>query len=384
LAAGRELGVDMVVDGQLQTMGDNVKLTVRLSSVRTRSLMWTATFDEKLDNISAVEDIIALRISRTLSPALTKGGGVALPERYTSSAEAYQAYLNGLYFWDKRSTDGFERSIPYFEQAIATDPNFAPAYALLADAGAVVGKIPQPEGETLIRKAIELDGAIGEPHASLGFLKMFFQWKWDEGQQEFKRCTELSPNFATGHQWYAISLAVRGRLAEALGEMKQARELDPLSAPIAADMGQMYYFAREYDLAIEEFRKALDLDPGFVIANGGLSNAYSQKGMYKEAVEHYLRGLDPPETVKSLRGAFEKSGWRGFLEQTLERERVALNTYETAKAYSRLGEKEQALKWLEQAYERRDFMLYLVKIDPDFDALHSDPRFEEIIRGMGL
>src|SRR5207244_8192574 len=164
-------------------------------------------------------------------------------------------------------------------------PNFAPAYASLADVGAVEGKIPQPDGEALVRKAMEMDPTLGEPHAALGFLKFFFQWKWDEGEQEFKRATELSPDYATGHQWYAISLAARGRLEEAQREMKQARELDPLSAPIAVDMGQMYYFAHEYDLAIEEYKRALEIDPGFFNATGGLTAAYRHKGMYKESVE---------------------------------------------------------------------------------------------------
>jgi tetratricopeptide (TPR) repeat protein len=309
------------------------------------------------------------------------------PRRTTENPEAYQAYLEGRFFWNKRTTEGFRKSIEYFQRAVEKDPKFALAYAGLADAYLMDDAV---KAESALRKALELDNTLGEAHASLGFDRMFWNWDWGEAEREFKLAITTTPNYATAHQWYGIYLAARGRLGEAKSEMKQALELDPLSPIINTDVGQVYYFSREYDQAVAACRKALEIDPDFIIAHQYLYHVYTQLGMYSEAVEEFLKYATTrsPAAVASLRHAYALSGWRGFLQNQLdyweESKAGPLDRTEKAVIYGKLGHKPQAIEQLERAYDERNFFLVFLKVEPRYDDLSADSRFQDLLQRVGL
>lgn len=383
---GRELKVDAVLDGRIQKSGPKIRLTVQLVGVRDGASLWAEKFDQEFDNIFAAQDAIAARVVRGLRPVLTAPEQEKLTKRYTDSQEAYEAYLRGRYLWTKRTTESSRQSIGYFKQAIEKDPNFALAYVGLADTYLIHDVT---KAHPTLRKALDLDDTLGETHASLGFLATFWAWDWGAAEPEFKSAIELSPNYATAHQWYALYLAARGRLDEAKTEMRQAIELDPLSPNMNADLGQIYYFAHEYDAAIAQCQKALELDPNFLFAHSYLSHVYAQKGMHLESVKESLEcdqevGRTPRE-IASLREAYLHSGWRGFLRALLEREKIQrMGHAEKASTYALLGDQENAIKELERAYDNKEFFLTFVQVEPEYDDLRSDPRFQDLLRRMRL
>ena len=320
--------------------------------------------------------------------------GYIRPERLrraqaASSADqqaAREAYLRGRHHWNKRSTEGLRQSIEYFKQAIEKDPNFALAYVGLGDAYLMYD---QPKAEPMLRKALELDDTLGEAHASLGFNRLFWHWDWQGAEAEFARAIELNPNYATAHQWYGIYLAAMGRLDEAKKEMQRALAVDPLSPNMSADLCQIHYFSREYDHAIGQCRKTLQLDPQFVPAHDYLADAYLQKGMYTEAIEEHLfsvqqvAGRTLPE-VASMRNAYLRSGYREFLREEFQHLREQTPASRKAWFYTRLGEKEKALAQLKRAYEDKDFFLIFIKVDPVYDDLRADLRFQDLLFRMNL
>lgn len=385
-AIGRELKVDAVLDGRIQKAGERLRVTVQLVSVRDGTPLWTESLEEEFTNIFTAQDAIAARVIRGLAPVLTEQEREQLAKRYTNNPEAYEAYLKGRYFWNKRTVEGIRKSTTYFQQAIDKDPNFALAHAGLADVYLISEAL---KFEPAIRKALELDDKLGEAHASLGFDRMFWHWDWEGAEREFKLALELNPNYPTAHQWYAIYLALRGRFDEAKAEMRQALELDPLSPNMNADMGQLYYFAREYDQAIAQCRKALEIDPDSMFAHQYLYYVYAQKGAYADAVEEYLKfikaeELRGPTTAASLREAYAASGWRGFLQTILKSSAPRDSPTLMAMTYAMLADKEQAFKQLERAYDTRDFYLGFIKVEPTLDGLSADPRFADLLRRMKL
>jgi len=311
--------------------------------------------------------------------------------RYTESAEAYEAYLKGRFFWNKRTGDGLSKSIAYFKQAIEKDSNFALAHIGLADAYAF-DLLQWPKVEAIAKRALEIDPTLGEAHASLGFVRMFWEWKWSEAEREFKRAIELNPGYPTARQWYAIYLATQGWLAEAEAEMRRARELDPLSLSINADIGQILYFQRRYDEAIEQCRKTLDMDRDFLPAHIYLRQAYTLKGMYNEAMDEFfiverLSGQNFAEShadQAAYREGYVKSGiqhfWRMRIDKLSKGDHLIAPSI--AEYYTLLGESDRALDWLQKAYDERHFGLAFLKVDPIFDDLRADPKFAEIIRRM--
>jgi DNA-binding winged helix-turn-helix (wHTH) protein/TolB-like protein/Tfp pilus assembly protein PilF len=381
VAIGRELNVDAVLDGRIQKSGPRVRVTVLLVRVRDGGSLWAEKFDEEFNSIFAAEDAIVWRVTRGLIPMLNKQDQEKLSKHYTDNQQAYEAYLKGRYFWSKRTTDSLRQSVEYFQQALEKDPNFALAYVGLADAY-LINDVPK--AETVLRKALELDETLGEAHASLGFYRTFWHWDWQAAEPEFKRAIELSPNYATAHQWYGLYLAVRGRSDEATREMRQAVELDPHSPNMNADLGQLYYFAHEYDQAITQCRKALETDPDFHFAHEYLFLVYMQKSMYAEAVEEYLKSQETHTSARlaSLRDAYVKSGWRGFLQTILKQRRLKDSTAFQAVIYAQLGDKEQAIKELRKAYDAGDFFLTFIQVEPAYDELRTDPRFQDLLRRM--
>jgi eukaryotic-like serine/threonine-protein kinase len=398
-AAGRELKVEAVLAGQIRPHGDQIIISLELIDVRDNRQIWGARYQRRLADLLTAQADIAREVSRNLRLRLSGEEQRSMAKRYTDNIEAYETYLRGRYFWNKRSREGFEKAIGYFNQAIAIDPKYALAYAGLADCYLFMtthGMSPNTEEgfsktKEAAKKALAIDDTLAEAHTTLAHLTWLHEWNWDEGERGFKRAIELNPNYPTAHQRYATYLTSMARHEEAIAEIRRAQELDPISIIIGLDMARTFYFARQYDMAIEQCLRALELDPSFYrIIGESLELAYERKGLYNEALEAQLKAMAArgarPETMSALKAAFAASGWKGYLRQQLELMKAeAVNrTYPTARLYARLGDNDRALEWLQKAYDKHsDYLVYL-RVDPMFDELRSDPRFAELMRKVGL
>lgn len=400
VAAGREQKVDAVLDGQLQQSGEKIRVTVRLVRVEDGTTIWTHQFDEKMTDIFTVQDSISERVAGVLALKLSGEEKEQLTKRYTENAEAYQLYLMGRYHLNRLTDDGFLKGRDYFQQAIDKDPNYALAYAGLADSynmlsgyNALAGKEGFPKARTAAIKALELDGELAEAHTALGTVKHLYDWDWSGAEREFKRAIEINPNNADARQMYSYYLSAMGRFDDALAEMKRAQELDPLSLAKIAGIGEIFYYQRQYDQAIEQYRKALEMDPNSGFAHWAIGNVYVQKGMYDEAIAEYQMSIplsgDSPDEPASLGYAYALSGKKRealqIIDELKERsKRSYISPTIIAFIYIGLGEKDQAFEWLDKAYNGRDFVLVLLKIEPTFDPLRSDPRFPVLLKRVGL
>jgi DNA-binding winged helix-turn-helix (wHTH) protein/Tfp pilus assembly protein PilF len=308
--------------------------------------------------------------------------------------EAREAYRQGRFFWNTRTNEGLARSISCFEQAIRRDPNYALGYAGLGDAYAF-DIMYWPKAEEMANKALAIDNTLAEPHATLGFIRMFWQWNWEDAEREFKQAIELDPDYATAHQWYALYIAAHSlRFNWAKTEMQKALELDPSSLAINADLGQMYYFAHEYDQAIAACRKTLELDPDFINAHVYLYQSYTQRGLYAEAAEEFFKFQElvgdklytDPANEEPLRKAFAADGIRGIWRSSIDLlgKGYSVDAYAMAEYYALLGEKDNVLGWLEKAFESRNFAFVFVKANPVFDDLHKERRFQDLLVRAGF
>jgi tetratricopeptide (TPR) repeat protein len=368
--------VDAVLDGRVQRSEGTVRVTVQLVNSKDGSPIWAEKFDEAYTNVFAAQDAVASRVTLRLAPVLTAQERDRQARRYTDSPEAYEDYLKGRYFWNKRTTESFRKSIDYFHQAIQKDPAFALAYVGLADACAMDAI---PGAEPALRKALELDDTLGEAHASFGFYRSFWQMDWAGAEHEFRQAIELSPNYPSAHQWYALCLAAQGRLDQAKAEMAQALEIDPLSPNFNADMGQIYYFARQYDVAIAFCEKALEMDSDFAPAHRYLSRLYIEKEMHAQAVEEFLKAEDP-RGLQPWKVAYEKYGWRGFLQSVVK----TFGHANPVLFHAQLGNKRAALDDLEKTYNDGYLGFLFIKVDPLYDELLAEPRFQNLLRRVGL
>ena len=335
---------------------------------------------------------------------LTPQEKLRVASAHTVNPAAYEEYTNGRYHWNKRTPAvELKRSIEYFERAIKQDPSYAPAYAGLADAYALLGSIgtddllppreAMPKAETAALKAVQLDDSLAEGHASLAYAKMSYDWDWAGAEREFKRAMELNPGYATAHQWYAHYLLAMGLLDEALAEMERARDVDPLSLVINVGVGWCLYQARRYDRAIDEYRKTLEMNPGFALAHCTMGMAYEQKGLYKEAIEHYKSGiaLSGGAIFASARlaHAYAKSGNQQEAKRMLhELLRLSKRRYipavYVASIYEALGDDNHLMEWMKKAYlERSDYLIYL-RTEPSLDRMRLDPRFIKVLQQIGL
>jgi tetratricopeptide (TPR) repeat protein len=318
---------------------------------------------------------------------------------YTESNEAYQNYLKGRFYWNKRNAEAFKKSIEYFNQAIERDPSFAQAYAGLADTYALLPfysvSLPQesyPKAKAAAKKALEIDDTLAEAHASLAHALFQYDWNLPESNREFQRAIELNSNYATAHQWYGWNLSVMGRFDEAIAEGKRAHELDPLSMIINADLGSVYIFARQYDQSIEQLRKTIELDQSFYYAHWRLGMAYEMKGSLQEAITEYQKARQLSEDTQMLAllaHAFAASGKRDEALRTLDQlkeisKQRYVPAYGFAIVYEALGDKDQAFQWLERSYQDRAVAMSVLKVDPLLDNLRSDPRFADLVRRVGL
>jgi TolB-like protein/DNA-binding winged helix-turn-helix (wHTH) protein len=390
---GRELGVDYILEGSVRLEGDRVRITAQLIQVKDQTHLWASDFDRNLREILVLQSDVAGAIAREIKLRLSPEEKTRLARRPVVDTEAYDSYLKGRYFWNKRSRDGFVKAIAYFQQAIARNPNYAQAYAGLADSYILLGPndiLPAnqvyPQAKAAALRALEIDDSMAEPHASLGFVKLLYDWNPSEAELEFRRAIEVDANYPTGHHWYAYDLAAMGRTDEALREIRRAQELDPLSLIINTDVAQILFFARRYDEAITQCQKAIDLDSHFGQAYWYQGLIYEQKGMFDQAVDTFLKQepTDPSEQA-AIRSAYRLSGMPGFWRNRLESvERQSkkhyVSPYTFAVIYSRMGDKEKALEQLRKGYDERYPSMVFLAYEPVFDSIRSDPRYAELLR----
>jgi TolB-like protein/Tfp pilus assembly protein PilF len=399
---GRELKVGTILEGSVRKTANKLRITVQLIDVQTQEHLWSQDYDRELEDVFAIQSDIAQRVAEALRMQLLAGEIRQIEKKATENLEAYTSYLKGRFYWNKRTPEGMEKGVAYFEQAIANDPNYAPGYAGLADCYALLGsgeygvllpKLAMPKAKAHALKALAIDNTLAEAHAALANVTMVYDWNWLAAEKEFTRAIELNPSYATAHHWYALCLATSGRLEEATAEMKKAQELDPLSLVINLDVGLHFYFARQYDQAIAQYRKTLEMDPNFVLAHLTLGLAYVQKARFEEAIAEFQQAMTlsgESAVVAALLGyahaaSGQKDNARRILDELTERSQQGyIPSYLMALIYTGLGEKENAFEWLEKAYEERSNLLIYLKADPILDSLRSDPRFTTLLKTVGF
>jgi TolB-like protein/Flp pilus assembly protein TadD len=391
----QQLGVAHLLEGSVQKVNDQVRINVQLIKAASEAHLWAEIYDRKLTDIFAVESEIAKTIADTLQAKLSGSEQHVIAARPTESSEAHQLYLKGRFFWNKRTGNDLRKSIDYFQQAIAVDPNYALAYAGLADAyaflpGYTAGS-PQdsyPKSIAAAKKALELDDTLAEAHTALAIATWLYDFDFSQANREFQRAIELNPNYAIAHQQYGnILLSALGRFDEAIAEAKRAVELDPLSLVINSDLGVDYFFARRYDEAITQLRKTLEMDPGYYYGYVNLGQALDLKGARDAAIAEYQKARalnDDPYILGLLARSYGLSGNKTEAEKILNElkelsKQRYVAAYSFALTYLGLGNIEEALRWLEQAYQNRAGNdIGWIRVDPLLDPLRGDPRFEAL------
>jgi TolB-like protein/Tfp pilus assembly protein PilF len=396
---GRDLHVRAILTGRLIQTGDELMISVSLEDVENSRQIWGEQYNRKLSNLVTVQQEIAGDIYERLRPRLAGEEKKLLAKRPTENAEAYQLYLQGLFYWNKWTQADFKKAAEYFSQAVQKDPGYALSYAGLADSYSLLGDagyLPPaeawPKAKTAAMQALNLDDSLGEAHTSLGLVKEHFEWDWAGAEKEFKRAIELNPNLATAHHWYGDYLTNMGRFDEGIAETKKAQELDPLSLIINTTVGWQFYLSGRNDSAVEQLHKVLDIDPKFSPARRILEEVYAHMGKFKEAVAEREKALSlsgGPELAASIEEDFTKSGYKGVLQSWLDgltelSKHSYVSSYSIAESYMRMDQKQKAFEWLEKAYEEHDSGLVSLAVEPMFENIRPDPRFKEILRRMKL
>jgi TolB-like protein/Flp pilus assembly protein TadD len=393
----RELNVDAVVEGTVLRSGEQVRITAQLIQAPADKHLWAESYEGNLRDTLALQKEVASAIAKQIRIELTPQEQAVLKKSSLVNPEAYESYLKGRYFWNKRTADGFKVALAYFNQAIEEDPKYAPAYAGLADSydllgdweyGVLAPNEAYPKAKAAAIKALELDNALSEAHTSLAFSMDVFDWDWDSADREYRRAIELNPGYATAHHWYADHLSEMGRNSEAIAEMRKAEHLDPLSLIISADMAGILLVAHLNDEAIQQSRKTVDMDPNFAIAHLELGQAFVQKHSYNEAIAEFKKAIELSggsiPCASNLAYAYAISNKRNEAVKILNdlKTRSTRNASEIALIYVGLGENDQAMKWLGKAYEEHFNPSILLR--PAFDPLRSDPRFQNLVHRIGL
>lgn len=400
----RDLGVQYVLEGSVRRDSQKVRITAELIQMSDQKTIWSRQYDRELTSILALQGEIAQEIAHEIQLILGDEGKrfAADPKPGASpvSYDAYDLYLKGRYFWNKRSAQGFQQAIVCFQQAVTKDPNYARAYAGLADSYALTSSYNLGRQEDLMPKAraaalraLQIDDTLAEAHTSLALIAENYDWDWETAGKEFRRAIELNPGYPTAHQWYAEYLAWQGRFDQAFAEMEQARQLDPLSLSITTDHAATLYYSRQYDRAIEELRSVIDMDPAFPRARAILVLSYVQKRRFSEALAHVenLPRIDPSPGVWALEAyAYGRSGQPAQARRALAKfeqlnRHGQLNpTTFLALAYAGIGDKEKFFACLHQAFVERSNSLTALKVDPMYDPFRGDPRFQALLRQVGL
>lgn len=396
---GNELKVRAVLTGSVKQIGDQIVITVRLDDAQTNQHIWGEQYIRKPADILNVQNEIAQEVSANLRLKLTGADEQKLAKNYTENAEAYQLYLKGNYEWNKHTQEDLHKGIEYYNQALEKDPNYAPAYQGLSGSYGVLGNAYLPPNENFPKakayaaKALAIDDTLAEAHVAMGAVRLFYDWDWAETEKEFKRAQTLNSKNASAHQLYAAYLEAKGRFDEARAEAERAQELDPLSAMVSLEVGFNFYFARQYDEAISQFEKTVNLEPRYIDAYQYLGQTYKQKKMYREAIATYQKGMAQaerhPMLIAALGHAYELAGEHHKALKTLDElreisKRQYASPYFIAVVYTGLGDKDQTFAWLEKAFQDRTFLLIWLNVEPQFDPLRDDPRFNDLLQRIGL
>jgi adenylate cyclase len=392
-----DLGVQYLLEGSVRRQGRDLRITAQLINALSDVYVWAETYRGTMDDIFDIQEKVGAEIVQALQLRLSPDEALNLKKRFTENTRAYQLYLQGRFFWNKRSEDGLKTAIKYFEQAIEHDQHYALAWAGIADSYSLLGEfgnIPRkelyPKAEAAVNKALEIDDRLAEVHTSLASLLMLSKWDWANSQKEFRVALELNPNYATAHHWYSQWLLNRGRIEESLRFISRAAELDPVSQAILKDKGLVLYYNRQYDEAIELARRTLELDPNYAAAHRLLSLAYQGKEMFDEAVlENQTWGAltrNKIETEVALAQLYAVSGRTEEARKLLDQDYLVVDQVYRGLAlvYAALGENDNAFKCLEKSYERREEALLTIKVDPKMDPLRSDPRFMTLLKNIGI
>ena len=399
-AAGLEQDVDAVLDGRIQRGADRVRLTVQLIRVRDGVQLWGESFDKEFTDIFALEDSLSERVAQSIRLKLTGEETRRFAKRSTDKPDAYEAYVKGRYFWNKRTEIGMRKGLEYFRQAIALDPTFAEAYVGVADSYATLGlyalvppKVAFPAAKEAAKRALEMDDGLAEAHASMGFIHFYYDWSPTDAVTEFQRALADNPNYAMAHSWYGENLAAMGRFPESAAEAQRALEGDPLSLIIGSNAGWTLSLAGKSDQAIEILKKAIDVDPSFPRTHFRLGRAYEQKKSYELAISELERAvnLSPGDACYkgSLGHAYAISGRESQARKVLQDLEARLGqpyvpAYAIALVYTGLGENDHAISWLQRAFDDRSTSMVYLKLDPELISLHSDPRFEQLSRRINF
>jgi TolB-like protein/Tfp pilus assembly protein PilF len=398
------LGVSTILEGSVRRSGNRLRITVQLITASDGYHVWSERYDREIQDIFDVQDEITLAVVDALKVKLLGEEKAAVLKRYTHNAHAYQLYLKGRYFWFRSAPQEFRKSHDYFQQAVEADPTYALGYYGLAyfyGFGSSWGMIRPSDGwprmQTALTKALELDDTLAEVHNGLAALKWVHDRDWAGAEREFWRAIELNPQVAEVHSHYSIFLSVMGRFDEAIAEGKRALELDPLSIRLNRNQGTRFYFARRYDEAVNQYRQALELEPDDATVHEELGNAYEQQGLYAEAMAEWQRAIvlsEDEELASILSSANAAEGFTGAVREVARKRLERLNRLISrggyapivyfARACLRLGDKEQALRWLDEAREERNVYPLMINIDPFYDSLRGDPRFAAVVDGMSL
>jgi TolB-like protein/DNA-binding winged helix-turn-helix (wHTH) protein len=398
---GQELGVDYLLEGSVRREAGRARVTAQLIQVADQTHVWAQSYERDLRDILVLQRDVAGAIAQQIRLTLNADTRARLASTRPVDPEAHEAYLKGLYFWNKFSIPALNKSLEYFQQAIDKDPGYAQGYAglaasygILGNFGALPPREAYPKAKAAAKKALEIDEGLSEAHSQLGWETFLYERDWTGAEREFRRAIELNPSNANARDGLAMYLAALGRLDGAVAEIRRARDLDPLSLVINGDLGMILFFARQYDQALDHLQKTREMDPSFPPTYLHMGQAYEAKGMPEEAYQMYLKSITlsggPQKFRAALEQAHAKGGWRGAWQKAIDLARQLQargeypDAYGVAGSYMSLGDKNQALDWLLKAADERTFMVVFAKVDPRFDGLRSDPRFAELLRRIGL
>jgi serine/threonine protein kinase/Tfp pilus assembly protein PilF len=395
---GRELGVRAIFEGRVIQHGDDLEVSAELVDARDDSHIWGEQYSRKSADIFALQQDLAKEMTKALRMHLTGEDEKRIEKSYTANPEAYQDYLKGRYYWNKRTVESMNKGIEYFQQAIAKDPNYALAYDGLADSYLILGsnglaaqKETLPKAKAAAQRALDLDPTLAEAHASIAYVGIFNDWNWSGAEGEFQKAIQLNPNYATAHQWYGLELLDTGRIEESTAEIKRALELDPLSVIININLGFIFRVTHQYDKALEQFRKTLELDPASPETHYSLGSTYLEKSMYKEGIAEATEAVTTshgnPRVTALLGYAYALAGRKAEAQQVLEKltgstKHDYVSPTSLALIYVGLGEKDKAFEWLQKSPEVTSFLP--LKVDPFWDPLRPDPRFQDVLRHVNL
>lgn len=399
---GRELGVNYVLEGGVSHGTNELRVNAQLIQVRDQAHLWAQSFEFKSGDVLKLQDEVAARIAGQIPLKLNPKQEARLNVHPGIDPEAHEAYLKGRYFWNRRNQDAYIEAINYFQEAITRDPNYAQAYAGLADTLALEGSVPDPviprkrampQAKAAAEHALQLDESLAEAHTSLAFVKMHYEWDWPGAEKEYQRAIQLNPSYATAHEWHAYLLIAMGKKEDAIAEMSQARALDPLSLIINTDIGELLTYKRDYDAAVKQLQSVLKMDPNFQLAHTDLGVTYLWSGHAPEAMSEFQAGSNLPGGRMWARPylgiAMLRSGRRDeavAVQQELEDygKRGHVRPYTLAALDAELGEKDKAFALLEEVVNERQGTLILLRVDPAWDSLRSDPRYVDLVQKIGL